>query len=56
MATPVKTVPQIPVVSIVINTDLFLVRSTNVVDPNQASWATMLTQALTAIPASMYNV
>ena len=49
MATPVKTIPEIPKTTTVAITDEFLGKIQNQVRPFKVTWNSMLSQAVTAV-------
>lgn len=50
MATPAKSIPEIPLTTSISTTDEFIVKVINVDKPDKAIWQTMLNQLIAALP------
>ncbi len=52
MATPAKTIPEIPVTIVIVDTDKFLTKIPGAERPEQVEWGQMLSQSLSAAVAN----
>lgn len=51
MATPTKTIPDIPLTTTINAGDQFLAKFAGTTKPDKVTWATMVTTALSGLPA-----